>query len=113
MRSRAALAVASVLLLGGCSQIDGLAPVSGGPITTLRTAANDVLLQNGVEILVAPECVEAGDDFTCAGTTIDGQAIAVTGTGGEPQTMTVTVGSELLYQGDVRTIIEQFGEVPQ
>ena len=40
---RVALLAAPLLMVGlvGCSQLSALAPVSGGPITTLRTAAND------------------------------------------------------------------------
>jgi hypothetical protein len=90
-----------------------LAPVSGGPITTLRTAANDVLLEKGVEILVAPECTESESTFTCTGTTIDMEPITVTSSDAEATTMTVTVGGTVLYDGDVKSVIDRFAEAPQ
>ncbi|MDQ5973322.1 MAG: hypothetical protein QG661_531 [Actinomycetota bacterium] len=112
---RVALLAAPLLMVGlvGCSQLSALAPVSGGPITTLRTAANDVLLEKGVEILVAPECTESDSTFTCAGTTIDMEPITVTSSDAEATTMTVTVGGTVLYDGDVKSVIDRFAEAPQ
>jgi hypothetical protein len=91
--------------------VSALAPVSGGPITTLTTAAADVLLAQHVRILVAPACVE-GDAgaYSCAGTTVDGAPIGVTASG-TPMQMTVTVGGATLFQGEVDSVIQQAAQV--
>ena len=100
---RVALLAAPLLMVGlvGCSQLSALAP------------ANDVLLEKGVEILVAPECSESDSMFTCTGTTIDMEPITVTSSDAEATTMTVTVGGTVLYDGDVKSVIDRFAEAPQ
>lgn len=97
--------------LAGCSQVSALAPVSGVPITTLRTASYDVLLREGVDILVAPQCVEEQDRFSCTGSTLDGQSITVVAPTEEPLTMTVTVGDTVLFTGEVQSVLDDAAEV--
>lgn len=111
-RSSIAVVGAALTLAGvaGCSQISALAPVGGDTITTLRIAADDVLLSNDVDILIAPKCKEDGAAYRCEGTTVDGQPITVTSPAGKPRTMTVTVGSTVLYDGDVSSVVEKAAE---
>lgn len=104
-------AAAAALVLAGCSQIGGLAPVSGDSITMLRTAAYDVLLQNKVPILVAPTCTEGETSYSCAGSTEDGTPITVTAPLAKPLVMTVSVGDTVLYTGDVISVVQSFAEV--
>lgn len=104
-------AAAAALMVAGCTQIGGLAPVSGDSITMLRTAAYDVLLQNNVPILVAPTCTESDTAYSCAGTTEDGTPITVTAPLAKPLVMTVSVGDTVLYSGDVTTVVQSFAEV--
>ena len=47
---------AAVLALSGCSQVDALVPVSGGPESIVRNATIDVLLRADVDVLLAPTC---------------------------------------------------------
>ncbi len=113
MRRVAAAVIATALLsVAGCSQLSALAPVSGDDITALRTAVYDVLLENDVDILVAPQCEESGAGYTCAGTTIDNEAIAVVAEGDdETLSMTVKVGSRVVYDGNVEDVVQRFAEV--
>lgn len=107
MKRRLALAALAVgLLASGCSQIDSLAPVSGGPIATLENAVGDVLVSSKVPLLVAPTCLTGTTSFTCAGSTLDGDAVTVTATMGTPQTMTITVGDKVLYDGGVQDVLD-------
>lgn len=94
--------------LAGCaSQISALAPVGGDAMTGVRIAATDVLLERRLSILAAPACTQEAKVVTCQGTladesTVDVRAdVAVT-----PNTMTVTAGGEVLYQGSVQAILD-------
>ena len=106
------LAAAVVLALGltACSQVSALAPVSGDGITTLRMAADDVLLENGVAVLVAPKCKADGSAYACQGSTVDGSPISVTSAAGKPRRMTVTVGGTVLYDGEVDPVVQKAAE---
>ncbi|MCU0294423.1 MAG: hypothetical protein MUD05_00045 [Candidatus Nanopelagicales bacterium] len=97
-------------LLVGCSQVDALQQVSGGPLATVEIAADDVLLQKQIPLLAAPKCVENEQEFTCAGTTLDNKLIAVSVPQVEPQIMTITVGGEQIFSGPVQEVIEAAGE---
>lgn len=106
MLTAAALGLAAVSLVG-CSQIAALAPVGGDALAAVRFAANDVLLDHGVDILVAPVCEDPGDgSLRCQGETVEGEEILVTSPAGNPPTMTVTVGSETLYTGSVQDVLD-------
>jgi len=81
MRHRRLVAlVALPLALGACSQVAALTPVSGGPVTSVRNAVYDVLVEQQVPILVAPQCVAVTTGFSCSGTTQDGQEILANAT---------------------------------
>ncbi len=108
----AAVIAIMALAVSGCSQVSALAPVSGDDITALRTAVYDVLLENQVELLVAPQCQESGAGYTCAGTTIDHESISVVAEGGDAAlSMTVKVGSRIVYDGDVEDVVQRFADV--
>lgn len=97
-------------LLVGCSQIDALQQVSGVPLATVEIAADDVLVSKGIDLLEAPTCVEGDGEFTCSGTTLDRQEIAVKVPDDEQQVMTITVGGEQIFSGPVQDVVEQAGE---
>jgi hypothetical protein len=97
-------------LLVGCSQVDALQQVSGGPLATVEIAADDVLLQKDIALLAAPKCVENEQEFTCEGTTLDNRPIAVSVPQVEPQIMTIIVGGEQIFSGPVQDVIEAAGE---
>jgi hypothetical protein len=110
-RRSAALTLSGILLggavLSGCaSQIDALAPVGGTNRIALRTAAIDVLLQDKLTIRDAPQCVKAGDGYSCVGSLTDGSAIVVTSPGTDLDTMTVMVGDVVVYDGSVQAVLD-------
>lgn len=109
-RARVALAAAGVALaalgLAGCaSQIDALAPVSGDDVSAVRTATTDVLLDQGVDILEAPNCTKSETAITCVGALVDGSQISVDAPLDTPDTMTVTVAGEVIYDGSIQDVL--------
>ncbi len=105
---RIALLAASALLLAGCSQVAALAPVGGDRESGVRYAANDLLLDAGIEILTAPVCVQAADKaVTCQGRTSDGQDIKVVSTAADQARMVLTVGSRTLYDGEIQAVLDK------
>lgn len=106
-----AVGVAASIVLVGCAsvgtQLDGLAPVGGGDITTLRIAVVDVITEQGILMLDVPVCVEEATQFTCSGTDIDGRPIVGTAPLTKPLTVTVTVGGEQLFQGVAMDVINE------
>ena len=69
-------------------------------MTEVRYAANDLLLQNGVDVMTAPVCSMASDkSVTCEGETLDHKKIAVESTAADQSSLTVTVDGTLLATG--------------
>ena len=99
------------LALGACSQVASLAPVSGGPITSVRIAVYDVLVAQEVPILVAPQCTAVTDGFSCTGTTMDGQEIVATASGVSPYALTITVGGTTIFQGNAKDVLDESAKV--
>lgn len=99
------LVIAGGLLLTGCSQINALQPVSGGPITTVRNATYVVLVDQQVPIKVAPVCEEAADAFLCIGSTLDGSEITVTAKVAAPYELTIEVGGEVIFTGSAEEVL--------
>lgn len=97
----------ALVLLGfalvGCSQVDALAPVGGDQLAIVRFAANDLLVEQKVEILSAPVCEATGDSVKCQGATVGGEAINVTSEG---DSLDVTVGSRTIYDGSLTDVID-------
>ncbi|KAA9107606.1 hypothetical protein [Microbacterium rhizomatis] len=107
-RLAAALLAVAAVILSGCSQVAAIAPVGGSRLAEVRYAALDVLTSADVEILTAPICTQGADEtVTCGGTTVDGQAIRAVSTGASPDDVTVTVGSDTLYDGSVQDVLEK------
>jgi hypothetical protein len=100
-------AVVGVLLVG-CSQVDALVPVSGGPESIVRNATIEVLLRDELDVLVAPSCAAdaARTAITCTGRSGDDQAIETTAAPKAPYEMTVTVGGREIYQGSAQAAID-------
>ncbi len=107
-RVRGGVLLGTVLLLAGCSQVSALAPVGGDRVTEVRYAANDLLLQNRVDVMTAPVCTMASDkSVTCEGETLDHQRIAVESTASDQSSLTVTVDGKLLATADIATVLEK------
>lgn len=99
--------VAAGLVLAGCSQVAAIAPVGGERLATVRFAAIDVLTEAGTDILTAPVCTESDDaTITCEGGTF-GDDIRVSSPGTAQDDLTVTVGSDTLYEGSLQAVIEK------
>lgn len=97
---------AMALLLSGCSQIDALAPVGGAAITTVRNATYDVLIDEDIEILVAPQCSVVSSGFTCEGTTVDGAPIIAEADPEAPYELTIVVGEEVIFEGTAQDVLQ-------
>lgn len=108
MKRLTATAVVSTaaILLTACSQVASLTPVGGSSVTSVRNAANDVLVSQDVPILVAPTCSAVDSGFTCVGSTIDGAEILVTAAGTAPYDMTVSVGGSVIFEGNAQAVLD-------
>ena len=103
-----ATAAAITLALAGCSQIAAIAPVGGDHLAEVRFAANDLLLQADIELLTAPACTTESDGaIACEGETVSGEKITVESPADDPQSLTVTVGSDTLYSGSIQEALEK------
>lgn len=114
MRTRHFLAVGvAAMTLAGCanvqSQIAQLQPVAGDALTSVNVAVIDVLLEQGVEVLVAPVCSYEPTTYTCAGSTTAGQPISATAEGAEPESVTITVGGDKIFTGSIADVLTKAG----
>lgn len=100
-----ASAIASLALVG-CSQVASLTPVSGASITTVRNAANDVLVDQQIPILVAPKCTAVTDGFSCTGSTVNGEEILVTAGPTTPFDMSISVGGAIIFEGNAVDVLQ-------
>lgn len=96
----------ATLALSACSQISALTPVGGTAITSVRNATYEVLVDQDVAVLVAPECAPSDGGFTCTGTTVDGAAIVAVAQGTSPYPMTITVGGSVIFEGNAQDVLE-------
>lgn len=103
----AAAAAMAAVALAGCSQIGALTPVGGTAITSVRNATYDVLVDEGVEVLVAPVCEQGEQGFTCTGSTIGGDAIVATGGLTPPYDLRVEVGGEVIFEGTAQDVLAE------
>lgn len=117
---------ALVFALTGCSQAAQLQPVAGGQISAVRTATNDVLVKQDVDIQVAPVCTFEDPKFVCAGSTTDGEKIRaeanVLAEFGETKTeygayspadvsLVISVGDRQIFDGKVENVLVDDGQV--
>jgi len=103
--------LALVWALGGCSQLDALAPVGGAAIADMRYAANEVLLEKNIDILVAPVCSGEGLELRCTGETVNNETITAASTSEDESTFELMVGTETVYSGDVQAVLDRNGTV--
>lgn len=103
----AALALSASLMTGCASQIAALAPVSGDNAYAVRSAAIDVLLEMGYSLRIAPTCAQGVEAITCEGTMLDGSAISVMAPGKGKESMTVTVGGKVVFEGAVQQVLDR------
>jgi hypothetical protein len=96
------------MALSGCSQVAAVAPVGGNHLTEVRFATIDVLQQKGIALEKVPTCTRASDGgVSCAGTAEDGAAISSASPAADPDSFTVSVGSDTVFTGSVSAVIDQ------
>lgn len=103
--------LALVVALGGCSQVDALAPVGGAAIADMRYAVNEVLLERNIDILVAPVCFGEGLELRCTGETVNSETITAASTSEDESTFELVVGTATIYSGDVQSVLDRNGTV--
>ncbi|OZF32002.1 hypothetical protein CH294_19695 [Rhodococcus sp. 14-2483-1-1] len=104
---RKILALSAVMVCAGCSQTAALAPVGGAELGNLRYAVNDVLVEQDIEILVAPVCSGTGADIECAGKTTGNETITGSATSDDASTVEIKVGTNVLYSGSVQDVLDR------
>jgi hypothetical protein len=106
---RALVLMAGAALLAGCSQVDALVPVSGGPESIVRNGTIAVVLDAGVDIRIVPTCAadEARTVIRCTGRTADDEPIETSSAPKAPYEMTVTVGGREVYRGTAQAAIDE------
>lgn len=110
----AGISLAFLSVSGCASQLAALAPVGGDDLSMVRSASTTVLLANDLEILDAPQCEKLETEITCIGSLLDGSEVLVTAPLDPFGEMTVTVGGSVVFEGDLKKVIEQaaMGELP-
>jgi hypothetical protein len=105
------LGVLAAALLAGCSnvgsEVDSIVSAATGREETVLGAVNNVLLREGVDVLVWPVCESAGKTVTCRGTTVSGDDIVVDAPPVTPITVTLTVGGRALYSGSAQAVLDE------
>lgn len=105
MKRLVAVGVAA-LALSACSQVSALTPVGGTAITSVRNATYDVLVDQQVSILEAPQCEASDSGFTCTGSTVDGAEIVAVAQGTNPYPMSITVGGTVIFEGNAQDVLD-------
>lgn len=101
----------AVLALTACSQISALTPVGGDSITSVRVAVYDVLVEQGVDLLVAPTCSTSAGGFTCSGTTLDGGDIEARAGAKAPYDLVITIEGSTIFEGTANDVLQDAVEV--
>ena len=94
------------LLLTACSQVSSLTPVGGAALTSVRNATYDVLVDQQIPILVAPQCESTESGFTCTGSTTDAQAIVAEAGPEAPYELTISVDGTVIFEGTAQEVLE-------
>lgn len=94
------------LVLTACSQVSSLTPVGGASLTSVRNATYDVLVDQQVPILVAPECTSTDSGFTCTGSTIDDEDIVAEAGAQAPYELKISVGGRVIFDGTAQEVLE-------
>lgn len=102
-----ALAIAAVIALTGCSQVQALAPVGGNRLAEVRFAVMDVLTRHDVAILTAPVCSsDRSGTVVCTGTAVGHRPLVGRSDAGTPTELRVSAGSDVLYAGPLQDVLD-------
>lgn len=105
--ARLGLVALTSALLAACSQISALTPVGGDAVTSVRNAVYDVLVADGVGILVAPTCASSDSGFQCEGLTLDDKAIVAVADAASPYALTITIDGETIFEGTAEDVLQR------
>lgn len=96
----------SSFLLSACSQISSLTPVGGAALTSVRNATYDVLVDQQIPILVAPQCTSTEAGFTCTGSTTGGEEILAQAGSEAPYELKITIDGRIVFEGSAQEVLE-------
>ena len=98
--------VLGAMNLTGCaSQISALAPVGGNTLVSVRTAATNVLQDQGLDILVAPVCTQTVTEINCAGSLTDEQEFHVNVPLNGALKMKITLAPSIIIEGPSQDVL--------
>lgn len=100
------IALGAINLTGCASQISALAPVGGDTLVSVRTAATNVLLGQGLEIMVAPVCTQTESEINCAGTLTDKQEFQVNAPLNGSFAMKITLAHSIIFEGNYQDVLD-------
>lgn len=97
-----------IMFLTGCaSQISALAPVGGDTLVSVRTAATNVLQDQGLDILVAPMCTQTQAEISCAGSLTDNQEFHIKAPLDDSFNMTITLNGSIIFEGNYQDVLNK------
>lgn len=99
-------AVLAAMLLTGCSQVAAIAPVGGDRVSNVRYATLDVLVEQDVELLTAPDCVERDRSVSCTGAALDGSTITASSAATDEDHLEIVVGADTVFSGSISAVID-------
>lgn len=94
------------LLITACSQVSSLTPVGGAALTSVRNATYDVLIDQQIAILAAPQCESTESGFTCTGSTIEEEDIVAEAGPEAPYELTISIGGRVIFEGTAQEVLE-------
>lgn len=100
--------IVAVTTLAACSQLSALAPVGGNRLAEVRFGAIDVLHERGIDLMTAPACAQTGDgpEISCAGTTADGDDVAVVSDTDDDARLEVSVAGTVVFEGALSEVLD-------
>lgn len=100
---------ASAPVFTSCTQVGSLTPVAGDAIAEVSFATNDVLIQQDIDIKIAPICEGVKPDFVCTGETMKSETIQSKTWGDDAENLSVVVAGRQIFTGKVKEIITKAG----
>ncbi len=109
LRLSAGASVCAIVLVGCSTEVAQFQPVAGDAAVSIRYAANDVLREQGIRVMVWPQCTFSDATYTCPGTTTDGKPILATAQEGDPIVMVLKVDNKTVFTGVPQDVLNREG----
>lgn len=100
-------ALGAMILTGCASQISALAPVGGDTLVSVRTAATNVIQDQGLDILIAPVCTQTETEIYCTGSLIDNQEFHINSPLDDSFNMTITLSGSIIFEGNYQDVLNK------